>query len=47
MSYILQRRVGARVMKATIGDCRDLLLAQTREMAKVACGTLQTTHRAN
>lgn len=45
MSYILKRRVGARVMKATIGDCRDVPLAQAREMAKVAWEAMRTTQR--
>jgi integrase len=30
MSYILQRRVGARVLKATIGNVRDIPLAKAR-----------------
>jgi len=45
MSYILQRRLGARVMKAMIGDCRDLPLAQAREMAKAAWEGMRTTQR--
>lgn len=44
-SYILQRRVGARVMKATIGDCRDVPLAQAREMAKAAWEVMRTTQK--
>lgn len=43
MSYILQRRVGARVLKATIGNCRDLTLAQAREEAKAALERMRTT----
>jgi integrase len=45
MSYVLQRRVGARVMKATIGNCRDLSLGQAREAAKVALEAMRTTGR--
>jgi hypothetical protein len=33
MSYILQRRVGARVLKATIGNVRDIPLATARQDA--------------
>jgi hypothetical protein len=36
---------GARVMKATIGDCRELPLIQAREMAKVAWKAMRTTQR--
>lgn len=43
MSYILQRRVGARVLKATIGNCRDLSLAKAREDAKVALERMRAT----
>lgn len=45
MSYVLQRRVGARVMKATIGNCRDLSLGQAREAAKTALEAMRTTGR--
>lgn len=45
MSYILQRRVGARVMKATIGNCRDIPLAKAREDAKAALETMRATGR--
>lgn len=45
MSYILQRRVGTRVMKATIGNCRDLPLAKARENAKAALETMRATGR--
>lgn len=46
MSYILQRRVGARVLKATIGNCRDLPLAQAREKAKAALERMRATGRS-
>lgn len=36
MSYILQRRVGTRVMKVTIGNYRDIPLVKAREAAKAA-----------
>ena len=45
MSYVLQRRVGTRVMKATIGNCRDLALGQAREAAKAALEAMRTTGR--
>src|SRR5690606_8463883 len=45
MSYVLQRRVGERVMKATLGDCRDLPLGQAREAAKAALETMRSTGR--
>ncbi|MDH5824192.1 tyrosine-type recombinase/integrase [Luteimonas sp. RD2P54] len=45
MSYILQRRVGARVMKATIGNCRDIPLAKAREDAKAALEAMRNTGR--
>src|SRR5687768_7280550 len=46
MSYILQRRVGARVLKATIGNCRDLSLAKAREDAKAALERMRATGRS-
>jgi len=46
MSYILQRRVGARVLKATIGNCRDLSLAKAREEAKAALERMRATGRS-
>ena len=46
MSYIVQRRVGVRVLKATIGNCRDLTLAQAREDAKTALDRMRTTGRS-
>lgn len=33
MSYILQRRIGARVLKATLGNCRDIRLEKARQEA--------------
>ena len=43
MSYILQRRVGARVLKATIGNVRDMPLAKARlEAQKVLEGMRAT-----
>lgn len=45
MSYILQRRVGARVMKATIGNCRDIPLAKARQDAKAALESMRITGR--
>jgi integrase len=46
MSYIMQRRVGARVLKATIGNCRDMTLAKAREEAKDAFERMRTTGRS-
>ena len=43
MSYILQRRIGARVLKATLGNCRDITLAKAREDAKVALASMQAS----
>ncbi len=43
MSYILQRRVGSRVLKATIGSCRDLTLAKAREEAKITLERMRAT----
>lgn len=45
MSYVIQRRVGARVMKATVGNCRDLTLIQARQAAKVVLAGMQATGR--
>lgn len=45
MSYVLQRRVGKRVMKATIGNCRDLTLAKARENARAALEAMRATGR--
>lgn len=45
MSYVIQRRVGARVMKATVANCRDLTLAQAREAAKEILATMRSTGR--
>lgn len=46
MSYILQRRVGDRVLKATISNCRDLSLAKAREEAKAALERMRSTGRS-
>jgi integrase len=46
MSYVLQRRVGPRVLKATIGNCRDITLAKAREEAKAAFERMRTTGRS-
>ncbi|MGA6538024.1 integrase arm-type DNA-binding domain-containing protein [Stenotrophomonas sp. NPDC101269] len=43
MSYILQRRIGPRVLKATLGNCRDITLAKAREDAKVALASMQAS----
>lgn len=43
MSYVLQRRVGLRVLKATIGNCRDITLAKAREEAKAALERMRAT----
>ena len=45
MSYVVQRRVGDRVMKATVGNCRDLTLAQAREAAKTLLETMRASGR--
>lgn len=45
MCYILQRRVGDRVMKATIGNCRDIPLSKAREDAKAALETMRASGR--
>jgi hypothetical protein len=43
MSYILQRRIGDRVLKATLGNVRDMPLAKARlEAQKVLEGMRST-----
>lgn len=46
MSYILQRRVGARVLKATIGNVRDIPLDQARQAALKALEEMRATKRS-
>lgn len=43
MSYILQRRVGERVIKATIANVRDIPLEEARERAKTVLAQIQQT----
>lgn len=46
MSYILQRRVGQRVMKATIGNVRDLPLAKARLDAQKVLEGMRATKQS-
>lgn len=46
MSYILQRRVGSRVIKATIGNTRNLALVDARARAKEALAKIVETGRS-
>lgn len=46
MSYILQRRIGARVLKATIGNVRDMPLAKARLDAQKVLEGMRTTQRS-
>ena len=46
MSYILQRRVGARVLKATIGNVRDIPLAKARLDAQKALDEMRSSKQS-
>ena len=46
MSYILQRRVGDRVLKATIGNVRDMSLATARQNAQKVLEQMRATKQS-
>lgn len=46
MSYILQRRIGGRVLKATICDTRDMPLADARKKAMEVLAQMEATGKS-